>query len=169
MRASAMRGAGAWSYTKPGEAYSAWRVGRNRTSCLLRSQARYCSSLTFSIQSTLFPSSASAIAIWVIAVVAVAPCQCFAPGANQTISPGRISSLGPPSRCAQPQPYVTMSVWPSGCVLPSGAGARLECDDDTADTRGVAALEARVHPHRPGEVFGRPLVRRLRTSSSDLH
>src|SRR5262245_42108885 len=56
------------------------------------------------------------MAIWVIAVVAVAPCQCFSPGANQTISPGRISSLGPPTRCAQPQPYVTMSVWPSGCV-----------------------------------------------------
>src|SRR5262249_11088317 len=51
-----------------------------------------------------------------IAVVGDAPCQCFSPGANQTTSPGRISSTGPPSRCAQPQPDVTTSVWPSGCV-----------------------------------------------------
>ena len=27
-----------------------------------------------------------------------------------------VSSMGPPSRCAQPQPAVTMRVWPSGCV-----------------------------------------------------
>src|SRR2546429_950809 len=52
----------------------------------------------------------------VMAVVVVAPCQCFSPGANQTTSPGRISSLGPPARCAQPQPPATINVWPSGCV-----------------------------------------------------
>src|SRR3954464_13575079 len=52
----------------------------------------------------------------VIAVVGVAPCQCFSPGGNQTTSPGLISSIGPPSRCTQPQPDVTISVWPSGCV-----------------------------------------------------
>src|SRR5690242_19482010 len=34
----------------------------------------------------------------------------------QTTSPGRISSTGPPSRCAQPQPALTMRVCPSGCV-----------------------------------------------------
>ena len=32
------------------------------------------------------------------AVAGEAPCQCFSPGANQTTSPGRISSIGPPSR-----------------------------------------------------------------------
>src|SRR5215467_3816653 len=52
----------------------------------------------------------------VIAVVGVAPCQCFSPGANQTTSPGRISSTGPPSRCAHPQPAMTISVCPKGCV-----------------------------------------------------
>src|SRR3954470_7947131 len=52
----------------------------------------------------------------VIALVAVAPCQCFSPGGNQTISPGLISSIGPPSRCTQPQPKVTIRVCPSGCV-----------------------------------------------------
>src|SRR5436190_11230032 len=52
----------------------------------------------------------------VIAVVGVAPCQCFSPGGNQITSPGRISSIGPSQRCAQPQPAVTIKVWPSGCA-----------------------------------------------------
>src|SRR6058998_2428702 len=56
------------------------------------------------------------MAICVIAVVGVAPCQCFSLGANQTTSPGRISSIGPPQCCAQPRPDVTMNVWPNGCV-----------------------------------------------------
>src|SRR5712671_169648 len=56
------------------------------------------------------------MAMCVIAVVAVAPCQCFSPGGNQTTSPGRISSTASPSRCAQPQPAVTIKVWPRGCV-----------------------------------------------------
>src|SRR5262252_5644792 len=56
------------------------------------------------------------MATCVIAVVGVAPCQCFSLGANQTTSPGRISSIGPPSRCAHPRPEVTINVWPNGCV-----------------------------------------------------
>src|SRR5438876_7361539 len=56
------------------------------------------------------------MAICVIAVVGVAPCQCFSLGANQTTSPGRISSVGPYQRCAQPRPDVTINVCPSGCV-----------------------------------------------------
>src|SRR6266545_4932879 len=39
--------------------------------------ARYSSSLTFSIQSTVLPSRRSRMAICVMAVLAVAPCQCF--------------------------------------------------------------------------------------------
>src|SRR5208283_638116 len=78
--------------------------------------ALYCSSLTFSIQSTALPSSCSTMAMCVMAVVAVAPCQCFSPGAIQTTSPGRISSIGPPQRCTRPHPAVTIRVWPSGCV-----------------------------------------------------
>ena len=31
-----------------------------------------------------------------MAVVGVAPCQCFSPGGNQTTSPIRIFSIGPP-------------------------------------------------------------------------
>src|SRR6267143_1848538 len=56
------------------------------------------------------------MAMCVMAVVAVAPCQGFSPGGNQITSPGRISSIGPPQRWARPLPAVTMSVWPSGCV-----------------------------------------------------
>src|ERR1700683_496678 len=56
------------------------------------------------------------MAKWVIAVVGAAPCQCFSPGGIQTTSPGRISSIGPPQRCARPQPAVTIRVCPSGCV-----------------------------------------------------
>src|SRR2546430_13180379 len=56
------------------------------------------------------------MAICVIAVVGDAPCQCFSPGANQTTSPGAISSIKPPSRCAQPRPDVTINVWPKGWV-----------------------------------------------------
>jgi len=37
----------------------------------------YCSSVTFSSQSMAFPSSASWIAMWVMAVLGAAPCQCF--------------------------------------------------------------------------------------------
>src|SRR5437588_5489224 len=56
------------------------------------------------------------MAICVIAEVGLAPCQCFSLGANQTTSPRRISSIGPPSRCARPTPPVTINVWPNGCV-----------------------------------------------------
>src|SRR5579871_5472690 len=78
----------------------AWSTGSHR--------AWYCSSLTCSIQSTDLPSSCSAMAMCVMPVVGVAPCQCFSPGAIQTMSPGRISSIGQPSRCAHPYPAVTM-------------------------------------------------------------
>src|SRR6266478_3494295 len=56
------------------------------------------------------------MAMCVIAVAGAAPCQCFSLGANEITSPGRISSTGPPSRCARPQPAVTIRVCPSGCV-----------------------------------------------------
>src|SRR2546425_5934483 len=55
------------------------------------------------------------MAMCVIAVLEVAPCQCFSPGGHHTTSPGRISSFGPPSLCTQPHPYVTIRVCPSGC------------------------------------------------------
>src|SRR2546423_14956039 len=52
----------------------------------------------------------------VIAVVAVAPCQCLSFGGHQTTSPGRSSTFGWPSLCTQPKPDVTIRICPSGCV-----------------------------------------------------
>lgn len=73
-------------------------------------QPWYCSSLTCSIHAVEFSSVFSTMAICVMAVVGAAPCQCFSPGAIQTTSPGRISSIGPPQRCTRPQPAVTIKV-----------------------------------------------------------
>src|SRR5712692_1575867 len=56
------------------------------------------------------------MAICVMAVVAVAPCQCFSPGGHQITSPGRIFSIGPPQLCTKPHPDVTIRVWPTGWV-----------------------------------------------------
>lgn len=57
---------------------------------------RYCSSITFSIQSTPLPLSCSCMAMCVIDVVGLAPCRCLTPGGIQITSPLRISSIGPP-------------------------------------------------------------------------
>src|SRR5207237_36224 len=70
----------------------------------------YCSSLTFSIHSMYLPSSASIVAMWLMAVVGVAPCQCFSPGGHDTTSPGRMTSIGPPQLCTSPHPDVTIRV-----------------------------------------------------------
>src|SRR5437773_3911387 len=79
------------------------RIGCHR-SCRCPDAAAYSSSLTFSIHSTVLPSFCSTMAMCVMAVVFVAPCQCFSPGGHQTTSPGRIRSTGPPQLCTRPQP-----------------------------------------------------------------
>src|SRR6202795_2151871 len=80
------------------------------------------------------------MAICVIAEVGLAPCQCFLPGANQTTSPGRISSIGPPSRCARPQPEVTINVWPNGCVCQAvrAPGSNVTCAPRTRAGSGAS-------------------------------
>src|SRR5579885_795127 len=80
------------------------------------------------------------MAICVIPVVAVAPCQCFSPAGNQTTSPGRISSIGPPARCAQPQPAVTIKVCPSGCVCQAvrAPGSKVTLAPDTRAGSGAS-------------------------------
>src|SRR5580693_3292162 len=65
-------------------------------------QCGYSSSETCSIQSTDLPSSASAIAICVMPMVAVAPCQCLTPGGIHTMSPRLISWIGPPHCWTRP-------------------------------------------------------------------
>ena len=92
-----------------------------------RAQRRYCSAVTCSSHTTALPSSISVMAICVTAVVGDAPCQCFSPAGMKTTSPGRMSSIGPPSRCAQPQPAVTISVCPRGwvCQAVLAAGSKV--------------------------------------------
>src|SRR5579883_251675 len=83
---------------------------------LICGPARYCSSVTFSIQSTFLPFNCSVIAICDIPVLGVAPCQCLWFGGHQMTSPARISTIGSPSHWVQPKPDVTTRVCPSGCV-----------------------------------------------------
>ncbi len=45
-----------------------------------------------------------------------APCQWSSPGSKKTLSPGRMTSTGPPRRWQRPTPSVTWMFWPSGCV-----------------------------------------------------
>src|SRR5437867_12018375 len=98
------------------EVFPSVEGGHERSTSFAPLTPRYCSSLTFSIQLTTLPSSASWMAMCVTALVGVAPCQCFSPGGHETTSPGWISSAGPPQLCTKPRPAVTMSVWPSGWV-----------------------------------------------------
>src|SRR6266436_7954550 len=56
------------------------------------------------------------MAICAMAVVGLAPCQCFSPGGIHTVSPGLISRIGPPQVYTRPSPATTWRVWPSGWV-----------------------------------------------------
>jgi hypothetical protein len=61
-----------------------WALSSIPESSLVIRHFLYCSSLTFSIQSTDYRFNAFRMAICVIAVVGVAPCQCFSPGGIET-------------------------------------------------------------------------------------
>src|SRR5580704_17490007 len=56
------------------------------------------------------------MAMCVIALASVAPCQCFLPGGQEITSPGRISSFDSPQHCVHPRPEMMINVWPQGCV-----------------------------------------------------
>ena len=63
------------------------------------------------------------------------PCQCCSLGANQTTPPSRISSMGPPSRCAQPKPRCNNQRLTEWMRMPGRAGTRLEANACATDTR----------------------------------
>src|SRR4051795_5973991 len=75
------------------------------------------------------------MAMWLIPLVAVAPCQCSTPGGVQITSPGLISRFVPFLSCTQPVPEVTMSVWPAGwlCQEERAPGSNVTCPPDVRD------------------------------------
>jgi hypothetical protein len=113
--------------------------------------ARYCWSLTCSIQSTTFPSSFSWMAMWVMAVVGVAPCQCFSPGENQTTSPGpdlldRSAFALSPAAARRDDEGLTERM-----RVPCGTCTRLEGNAGALNQRRIGRLKKRIDPHRARE------------------
>jgi uncharacterized membrane protein YeiH len=70
----------------------------------------------------------------------VAPCQCLWPGGHQITSPARISTLASPSHWVQPQPAVTIRVWPSGwvCQAERAPGSKVTLAHETRAGAGGA-------------------------------
>ena len=115
--------------------------------------ARYCSSHT-----TALPSRDSRMAMCVIAVRGVAPCQCFKPGGIQTTSLGRTSSKEPPSRCTQPAPSQAPAA-----VRASGSDVRrLRRPVPARGTRNIGSL-------RPRECVLLVICRTAASRLGDLH
>src|SRR6516225_4288348 len=80
------------------------------------------------------------MAIWLMAVLAVAPCQCLSPGGQTTTSPARISRFGPSAHFTQPHPAVTISLWPSGwvCQAVRAPGSKVTSAAETRDGSAAA-------------------------------
>src|SRR5213082_3078270 len=109
------------------------------------------------------------MAMCVIAVVGVAPCQCFSPGANQTTSPGRIFSIGValalnPAKTGRDNQRLTE--W---MCMPGSASTRLEGDACATNASRFGCLEQRINANRAGEPIGWSFGGTLRTTSFYLH
>jgi hypothetical protein len=66
-------------------------------------------------------------------------------------SPARISTMGSPSHCVQPQPAVTISVWPSGwlCQAERAPGSKVTLAHDVrAGAGGLFSGSMRTVPLR---------------------
>jgi hypothetical protein len=109
------------------------------------------------------------MAICVIAVEGVAPCQCFSPAGNQTTSPGRISSIGPSQHCAHPRPEVTIKGLAKWMSMPGGAGTRLERDAGAHSACWMGSLKQWFNDDIAGKPLGGSFAGRLRTTSFDFH
>ena len=99
------------------------------------------------------------MAICVIAVVGVAPCQCFSPGENHTTSPGRPNFLSRAARALNPAETRRddQGLTERMCV-PSGAGSRLERDAGASHTCWFGRLEQRINANGAGEILRRSLT-----------
>ncbi len=109
------------------------------------------------------------MAMWVMAVVGAAPCQCFSPGANQTTSPGRISSIGAALALDAPAARGDDEDLAEGMGVPRGAGAGLEGHRIAGRARRRRNREQGVDAHGSGEPFRRSFGGGLRTASFDFH
>ncbi len=85
------------------------------------------------------------------------------------MSPGRISSIGPPSRCARPQPDMTNRVLAERMGMPSGSRTRLKRHAGADDPRWMRGLKHRIDSHGAGKIVVRPFAGRLRPCSLDVH
>ena len=104
----------------------------------------------------------------VMAVFGAAPCQCFSPGGNQTTSPGRISSIGPPSRCNPAKARGDDERLAKRMRVPGGPSARREVDVCSRQPRRVGRRRDRVDVDVACEPVAGALVR-LEGVPGDLH
>ena len=108
-------------------------------------------------------SCCSWMAIWVRAVEAVAPCQCFSPGSKRTTSPGRISSTSAPVALHPAAALGHDQGLTERMGVPRGARPRLERDARRGRAGRLLRVEQRVDAHGAGE----PVLRsRARTGVS---
>ena len=134
-----------------------------------RPHLRYCSSLTFSIQSTFLPLRNSVTAICVIAVVGAAPCQCFSPG-RKPDDIARTDFFDWPAFGLRPAKAGRDDEGLAERMgVPRGTGARLEGDVTAAHTRWVANLEHRVHADGAGKIGFGSFAGRPRSVAFDIH
>ena len=98
-----------------------------------------------------------------------APCQCFSPGAIQTVSPGRISRIGSPHSWMRPTPETTCKVWPSGWVCQAVRAFGSNLTHAPLIRAGAGASMMGSCHTVPVNEFGRHLARGHGAQRSDVH
>ena len=171
-RSAAARARGPGGTVQPARFLPRRRAGsrsrRHRPRALSRRQAPYSASVTCSSQSTDLPSRCSPMAMWLIAVVGAAPCQCRSPGGTR---PRRRGGCSAPARPGldEPAPGGDDQDLPERMGVPGRPRAGLEGHEAAARPRRRLGLEQRFDPDRPGEMFGRRLARRPGAASDHVH
>ena len=131
--------------------------------------AAYCSSLTCSPQVTGLPdSSFCCMAMWAMKRLGVAPCQWFSPGSKKTRSPGRMTSIGPPSRWQRPTPFGDEDRLAVRVGVPGGARAGREVHECGGERGGAGGRGDGVDVDVAGEPVGRALLG-VDAAAGDLH